>query len=74
MAIVKYKVIGSSTDRFYHSKIIDVDDSVHITEEEQIDYVSENVGSNPSIFDNGDWLDEGSEPESYFSIDEIIKL
>lgn len=74
MAIIKYKAIGSSTDRFYYSKIIDVDDSVYTTEDEQMDYVTENVVSHSNILDDGDWVDEGSEPESYFSVCEIVKL
>jgi len=37
MTMVKYKVIGSITDRFYYSRIIDVDDQLYPTEDDRRD-------------------------------------
>ena len=39
MAIVKYKVIGSVTDRFYYSQIVDVDNSIYATSDDQIEFI-----------------------------------
>ena len=74
MAIVKYKVIGSATDRSHYSQIVDVDDTIYITEEEQIDYAEDYFFDDFCTGDIDAWQDEGSEAIDYFSLDKVIKI
>lgn len=74
MAIVKYKVIGSLTDRSYYSQIVDVDDSIYVTHDDQVIFIYDYLDDDCFQFDSSNWKDEGSECIDYFSLDEVIKL
>jgi hypothetical protein len=74
MATVKYKVIGSFTDRFYYSQIVDVDNSIHATNDAQIQFIEDLLYDDCLQFDPNNWKDEGSECVEYFAIDEFIIL
>jgi len=74
MAIVKYKVIGSFTDRWYYSQIVNVDDSIYVTRDDQIEFIEDFLCDDCLQFDPNNWKDEGSECVDYFVIDEFIKL
>lgn len=74
MTIVKYKVIGSITDRFYYSRIIDVDDQLYPTEDDRRDFINDEIIDEVNFFDPSNWKDEGSECVAYFSLDEINKI
>ena len=74
MAIVKYKVIGSVTDRFYYSQIVEVDNSIYATSDDQIEFIEDLLCDECLQFDPDNWKDEGSECVDYFVIDECIIL
>ena len=73
MPTIKYKIFTSVTDRNYFSKIVEVDEAVYKTKEDQLDYVNELVTDEINSFDLTDWNEEGSEYVD-FSLDEVVKL
>ena len=73
MSIIKYKIFTSVTDRNYFSKIVEVDEAVYKTKEDQLDHVNELVADEINSFDLTDWNEEGSECVD-FSLDEVVKL
>ena len=74
MAIVKYKVIGSFTDRFFYSQIVDVDNNIYANSDDQIEFIEDLLCDDVLQFDPNNWKDEGSKCIDWFSLDEVIKL
>ena len=75
MAIFKFEVLGSYTDRVFFSRIYEVDDSDFSDHEELKDYVDELARNDAMEFEISYWNEEGSEDiGGGFSIDEINLL
>lgn len=75
MAIIKYKVMASYTDRVYFSKIYEIDDAEFDDEDEIMDYIGDLAYEDTSNFDPSVWGEEGSEDTGGgVSIDEIVKI
>ena len=74
MAIVKFKVTGSETRQRYYSRIIEVDDKIYPTLDDQSDFIREELWDECRFFDYSDWKSKGIEPIDYFEIDEFVKL
>lgn len=74
MALVKYKAIASYLDRFFFTRVIEVDDSIYVSEDERIDYLTDSLFEDfkDSQFEN--WDEDGGEIVEDFSIDEIIRI
>ena len=75
MAIIKFEVLGSYTDRVYFSRIYEIDDVDFSNHDELTDYMSELASTDASEFEVSEWSEEGSEDiVGGFSIDEINQL
>lgn len=75
MAIIKFEVLGSYTDRVYFSRIYAIDDADFSDDDELMDYMDELASTDAMEFEVSEWDEEGSEDiGGGFSIDEINKL
>jgi hypothetical protein len=75
MAMIKYKVMASCTDRLYFSKTYEIDDAEFEDEEELMDHLSDLASEDAMMFDPSEWEEEGSEDVGGgLSIDEIEQI
>ena len=74
MAIVKYKVIGSYTDRFYFTRIVKVNSKYYPSEDDQINYVEDFLRDDFYKNDFDDWDENGGEIVDVFTIETIEKI
>jgi hypothetical protein len=75
MAIIKFKVIASCTDRLYFSRIYQINDIEFDGHEEIMDHISELCSEDTLVFDHRNWKEEGSEDVGGgFRISEITRI
>ena len=74
MAIVKYKVIASYTDRFYFTRIVEVNSEHYPSTNNQISYVDDFIQEDFGQNNFDEWDEDGGEIIDFFTIESIEKI
>jgi hypothetical protein len=71
MAIVKYEVIAVMIEHVYYSRIVDIDDSVFVNRNDQLEQVKTHLDEDFMTFDSELWEEIGYECQDDFKLFEI---
>ena len=71
MAIVKYEVIAVMIEHVYYSRIVDIDDSVFVNRNDQLEQVKTHLDEDFMTFDCELWEEIGYECQDDFKLFEI---